>query len=130
MISYRKYKILKALVKLRNNKKIDEDKRNQLITSCGGNATEIYYLNVDISDIKAILKEKYSDDVLIYELHDLGEHEYVRIDGNDKNKVLYYSVNVKGIVAVEDYYKSLIWKSVRNIIIPAIVSIIVSLIVS
>ena len=123
MITYRQYKILKALIKL-YEEKVEEERNNQSRMQCHGAATSIAHINLGICDIKTILKDKYSDPILICELHNLGDMEMVQIDSTNKEDVLYYSILNRGKVEVLDYRINCL----KNWILPILVSVVTAVI--
>lgn len=126
MITYRQYKILKALKNLYEKKKLKEEEENKIITNQMYYSTSIAHINVCTSELKEFLKNKYSDDVLVCELHNLGEMGFIDIDSKNREEVLYYSILNKGRVEVSDYPI----KCLKNWTLPVLVSIITSIIIS
>lgn len=124
MITYRQYKILKALIKLYEKKRTEEEKDNQLKIQYHQEMTNIAHINVGIAELNEILKDKYPDYVLICELHNLGNMKMVKIDPTDTENVLYYSILNKGKVEVIDYRNNCL----KNWILPILVSVVSSVI--
>ena len=55
MITYRQYRILKALVKLYENEKIEEERKNKINVFYGGQESNIAHINIGINKLKSLL---------------------------------------------------------------------------
>lgn len=130
MVTYRQYKILKALIELYEKKKTKEEKDDWLKIQYHMETTNIAHINLGISELKEILKNKYPDAILICELHNLGNMEMVKIDPTDKENVLYYSILNKGKVEVLDYRKNCLKDWILPILVSVASSVVTTLIVN